>query len=104
MSNLCVEVLYKNISFAIDTDIGYYEHFKPVDIIEVTANRIDLIRDGKINLITVGDFYNSSIQFTVDWDMNTSTRMSIWGLIKKDFMRDITNTINRDRKLEELGI
>jgi hypothetical protein len=103
MKVVCIEVVYDKISVGIDTEVGYYEHFKPGDLIVINDRSAELIRGSEKRIIlSYGNDY--AIPFIIDWDKTISARVSAAKLLDLNYIKDVTKQFIRDQKLNELGI
>jgi hypothetical protein len=112
-----LEVISSEVSFLVDSDVeqkspgyyknlksgnipGYYKNLKSGSILEVefSENIIKLIRIDKIQFPIVNPVFYLNIE-KVD-----SKRLTISSLISLRKMVDVTDSINRQKKLEQLGI
>lgn len=95
-----LQLLKNNVSILLDSDVNYYYHFEVDDVISIDfdSNSLKLvsINNSKIKI--------DSPTFVVDWDSTKSKRMAISSLISLNYLSDITNMINREKKLKSLGI
>ena len=46
----------------------------------------------------------NSPEFLLDWDKTVSARLTVAGCITKGYMVDVTKNVNREWKLNQLGI
>ena len=118
-----LQIVKDNVSILVDSDVGYYHQFKIDDVIEVVMNDelqlgfqtqhlgISLnIRDLIVTDIVGKEIYNANgwiIQnprFTIDWDKFDRQELSIASSVMKGYMIDITKGVERNKKLDELGI
>ena len=104
--SIFLEVLRDDISLLIDSDVGYYIYFKIGDIIEQNVKYVKL--NG--HPILYGDFSNSIVNYTIPaktlgiQNKRITVRVSVFGLIKDNYFKDITKQIIRDIKLTNIGI
>ena len=109
-----LQIVKDNVSILVDSDVGYYHQFKIDDVIEVVMDDnlgISLnIRDLIVTDIVGKEIYNANgwiIQnprFTIDWDKFDRQELSIASAVMKGYMIDITKGVERNKKLDELGI
>ncbi len=103
MTKYYLEVSKDNVSICLDSDIQHHHEFNIGDIILV---EYDI--NGNTNLIFDGMSMSYSItfgvEFRIDWDKTCSMRLSIAGCITKGYMVDVTKNVDRNFKLEQLGI
>jgi hypothetical protein len=97
-----LKVISNQVSFLDDSDIGYYQNLKSGSILEVefdtNTNTVKLIRIDEVRFLIVNPVFYLSIE-KVD-----SRRLTISSLISLRKMVDVTESINRQKKLEQLGI
>ena len=118
-----LQIVKDNVSVLVDSDVGYYHQFKIDDVIEVVMNDelqlgfqtqhlgISLnIRDLIVTDIVGKEIYNANgwiIQnprFTIDWDKKDYQQLSIASAVMNGYMMDVTKGVERNKKLDELGI
>ena len=118
-----LQIVKDNVSILVDSDVGYYHQFKIDDVIEVVMNDelqlgfqtqhlgISLnIRDLIVTDIVGKEIYNANgciIQnprFTIDWDKKDYQQLSIASAVMNGYMMDVTKGVERNKKLEQLGI
>jgi hypothetical protein len=118
-----LQIVKDNVSILVDSDVGYYHQFKIDDVIEVVMNDelqlgfqtqhlgISLnIRDLIVTDIVGKEIYNANgwiIQnprFTIDWDKKDYQQLSIASALMNGYMMDVTKGVERNKKLDELGI
>ena len=98
MSKYYLQIVKDNVSILADSDIGYYHHFKIDDVIEV-------VMDVGISLNINGWIIQKFVaRFTIDWDKKDYQQLSIASAVMKGYMIDITKSVERNNKLDELGI
>ena len=103
MNVVCIEVVYDKISVGVDTEVGYYEHFKPGDLIVINDRSAELIRGSeKRTILSYTNDY--AIPFIIDWDKTISGRVDGSKLLQLNYVKDVTKQFMRDQKLNELGI
>lgn len=108
-----LQAISDNISVEIDSDIDYYEHFKAGDIIHIeldikkTLIQIKGIdREGNFNskLINNPRFVICEIQSRGDWETTDIKKVTINEAIELGHLSDITKMVERNKKIENLGI
>jgi hypothetical protein len=118
-----LQIVKDNVSILVDSDVGYYHQFKIDDVIEVVMNDelqlgfqtqhlgISLnIRDLIVTDIVGKEIYNANgwiIQnprFTIDWDKKDYQQLSIASALMNGYMMDVTKGVERNKKLDQLGI
>jgi hypothetical protein len=100
MSKYYLQVVKDNVSILVDSDIGYHHHFKIDDVIEVVMDdnlEVSLNIHGWI-------IQKFGARFTIDWDKFDRQELSIASTVMKGYMIDITKGVERNNKLDELGI
>ena len=100
MSKYYLQVVKDNVSILADSDIGYYHQFKIDDVIEVVMSD-NLGISLNINGWIIQKF---GAKFTIDWDKFDRQELSIASAVMKGYMIDITKGVERNNKLDELGI
>ena len=98
MTKYYLEVMREGVSICLDTDVQYHHHFKVGDIIPIH------MYSDKGPKVVFGVYTEYDTQFTLDWDKKTSARLSIANLITKGYLVDVTKNLERDIKLNQLGI
>ena len=98
MTKYYLEVMREGVSICLDTDVQYHHHFKVGDIIPIH------MYSDKGPKVVFGVYTEYDAQFTLDWDKTTSARLSIANLITKGYLADVTKNLERDIKLNQLGI
>ena len=98
MTPYYLQVIKDNLSICLDTDIGYYHQFKIGDIINIH------MYSDKGPKVIFGDYAEYDPEFTLDWTKTSSARLSIASCITKGILVDITKQVDRNFKLEQLGI
>jgi hypothetical protein len=91
-----LEILVDNLSICLDSDIYYYHHFKLGDIIVAHYGRNEL------HFLINGSKTDRHI-FTLNWD-NISENITLADAIRKGIILDRTKSIERENKLNQLGI
>jgi predicted 3-demethylubiquinone-9 3-methyltransferase (glyoxalase superfamily) len=101
--NYYLEILTDNISTLIDSDVGYYHQFNPGDIITIyyTHNELKLIEVEGDNKMT---FNLVNPVFYVSHDNLEVKKMAISSLILNKNVIDVTESILREKKINQLGI
>jgi hypothetical protein len=100
MSKYYLQVVKDNVSILVDSDIGYHHHFKIDDVIEVVMDdnlEVSLNIHGWI-------IQKFGARFTIDWDKKDYQQLSIASSVMNGYMIDITKGVERNKKLDELGI
>ena len=100
MSKYYLQVVKDNVSVLVDSDLGYHHHFKIDDVIEVVMDD-NLGISLNINGWIIQRF---GARFTIDWDKFDRQELSIASAVMKGYMIDITKGVERNKKLDELGI
>lgn len=117
MTSYYLEILKEGLSICLDSDVAYYHYFKVGEILRFSMD----LKSGPIltSIINYNDISEKDIpirdrngqrlyikdpQFILDWDKVHSVRLSISSCLLKGIMSDMTISIDRDRKLRELGI
>jgi hypothetical protein len=100
MSKYYLQVVKDNVSILADSDLGYHHHFKIDDVIEVVMSD-NLGISLNINGWIIQKF---GAKFTIDWDKFDRQELSIASAVMKGHMIDITKGVERNKKLDELGI
>ena len=95
-----LQIVKDNVSILVDSDVGYHHHFKIDDVIEVVMDD-NLGISLNINGWIIQKF---GARFTIDWDKFDCQELSIASAVMKGYMIDITKGVERDNKLEQLGI
>jgi hypothetical protein len=106
-----LQIVKDNVSILADSDIGYYHQFKIDDVIEVVMSD-DLgvslnVRtlNTKLCLQYLDDgWIIQNPKFTIDWDKKDYQHLSIASSVMNGYMIDITKGVERNKKLEQLGI
>lgn len=98
MTKYYLEVLKDNVSICLDSDIRYYHQFEIGDIINIH------MYSDKGPKVVFGGYAEYDAEFTLDWDKRNSARLSIASCIDKGILVDITSQVDRNFKLEQLGI
>lgn len=97
MTKYYLQVLDKDLSICLDSDVSYYHEFAIGDIltIEMWSDRGPKIKFGHIEYDAV---------FTWKWNTLSSKRLTIAGAISSGILVDITRSVIRESKLKSLGI
>jgi hypothetical protein len=95
-----LQIVKDDVSILVDSDVGYYHHFKIDDVIEVVMDD-NLGISLNINGWIIQKF---GARFTIDWDKFDRQELSIASAVMKEYMIDITKGVERNKKLDELGI
>ncbi len=98
MTKYYLEVMREGVSICLDTDVQYHHHFKIGDVIPIH------MYSDKGPKVVFGEKVEYDAEFTLDWDKTTSARLSIVNLITKGYLADVTKNVDRDFKLNQLGI
>ena len=97
MTKYYLEVL-REISICLDSDVRYYHHFEVGDIININ------MYSDKGPKVVFGGWSEYDAEFTMDWTKKSSARLTIAGCITKGILVDITKQVDRNFKLEQLGL
>lgn len=103
MNTLYFQVISPDLSIAIDDYVGYYHHFEVGDILKVIFND-----SGKYHISTVNDkvfdFCGISNQtFIHEWNKTVSSRgHDVRGIVHKKYLLDITTSIERNNKINDI--
>ena len=98
MTKYYLEVMSEGVSICLDTDVHYHHHFKVGDIIPIH------MYSDKGPKVVFGGYTEYDAEFTIDWDKTSSARLSVAGCITKGYLVDVTKGVNRQEKLNQLGI
>lgn len=98
MTKYYLEVLKDDVSICLDTDIRHYHQFEIGDIINIH------MYSDKGPKVVFGGYAEYDAEFTLDWNKTCSTRLSVANCITKGILADITSQVDRNFKLEQLGI
>jgi hypothetical protein len=98
MTKYYLEVLKDDVSICLDTDIRHYHQFKIGDIINIH------MYSDKGPKVVFGGYAEYDAEFTLDWNKTCSARLSVATCITKGILVDITPQVDRNFKLEQLGI
>jgi hypothetical protein len=108
MTKYYLEVLREGVSICLDTDVQYHHRFEVGDVIP-----IHMYSDKGPKVVFGGAARMSSwtkrrveydAEFTIDWDKTSSARLTVAGCITKGYLVDVTKGVNRQEKLNQLGI
>ena len=93
-----LQIVKDNVSILVDSDVGYYHQFKIDDVIEV-------VMDDNLGIsLNINGWIIQNPRFTIDWDKFDRQELSIASAVMKGYMIDITKGVERNKKLDELGI
>ena len=93
-----LQIVKDSVSILVDSDLGYHHHFKIDDVIEV-------VMDDNLGIsLNINGWVIKSKTFIIDWDKNDYQQLSIASAVMKGYMIDITKGVERNKKLDELGI
>jgi len=101
MTKYYLEVMKSGLSICLDTDVQYYHQFEIGDIINIH------MYSDKGPKVVFGGRVEYDAQFTLvilDWDKVKSARLSVASFITMGYLVDITKGVNRQEKLNILGI
>ena len=98
MTKYYLEVMKSGVSICLDTDVQYHHHFKVGDIIPIH------MYSDKGPKVVFGGYSEYDAEFTLDWDKTSSARLTVAGCITKGYLVDVTKGVNRQEKLNQLGI
>ncbi len=98
MTKYYLEVLKDNVSICLDSDVRYYHQFEIGDVIHIH------MYSDKGPKVVFGGYAEYDAEFTLHWDKTSSDRLTIAGLITKGYLADVTNNVEREFKLNQLGI
>jgi aryl-phospho-beta-D-glucosidase BglC (GH1 family) len=93
-----LQIVKDNVSILVDSDIGYYHQFKIDDIIEVVMS------DDLGVSLNIHGWIIQNPRFTIDWDKKDYQQFTIVSTVVNGYMIDITKGVERNKKLDELGI
>jgi hypothetical protein len=95
MKNLhYVEVLQTGMSICLDSDTAYYYNFEIGDILGIK------MKHGEPLIISIND---ANLEIKANFILN-DRHSNINYLLLEDYLVEITNSIERNLKLKELGI
>ena len=93
-----LQIVKDNVSILADSDVGYYHQFKIDDVIEV-------VMDDNLGIsLNINGWIIEKPEFTIDWDKKDYQQLSIASAVMNGYMMDITKGVERNKKLEQLGI
>ena len=93
-----LQIVKDSVSILVDSDLGYHHHFKIDDVIEV-------VMDDNLGIsLNINGWIIQNPRFTIDWDKFDRQELSIASSVMKGYMIDITKGVERNKKLDELGI
>ncbi len=98
MTKYYLEVLKDNVSICLDSDVRYYHQFEIGDVIHIH------MYSDKGPKVVFGGYAEYDAEFTLHWDKTSSARLTIDVLITKGYLSDITKNVDREFKLNQLGI
>ena len=98
MTKYYLEVMREGVSICLDTDVHYHHHFKVGDIIPIH------MYSDKGPKVVFGGYSEYDAEFTLDWDKYYSARLTVVDCISKGYLADVTKGVNRQEKLNQLGI
>ena len=99
----------QNLSICLDSDVGYYHHFNKGDIISVEEKK-SISKDGITfsNLILkIEHIEITNPIFILNWSKVDNYRFTLRANYlsgKTNYMKDVTLSMYRDKKLNTLGI
>lgn len=116
------QIMKTGLSYELDSDIHYYHHFKIGELLVC-----DMVEDylggcwgmEYKRVITYDTFHNSKWDngislyrntyqgnkvFTLNWDSTKSQKIDFVESIKDGYLVDVTKCVNREWKLELIGI
>jgi hypothetical protein len=98
MTKYYLEVMREGVSICLDTDVHYHHQFKIGDVIPIH------MYSDKGPKVVFGGYAEYDAEFTLDWDKAFSVRLTVAGCITKGYLVDVTKGVNRQEKLNQLGI
>ena len=98
MTKYYLEVMREGVSICLDTDVQYHHQFGVGDIIPIH------MYSDKGPKVVFGGYTEYDAEFTIDWDKTSSARLSVASCITKGYLVDVTKGVNRQEKLNQLGI
>jgi hypothetical protein len=98
MTKYYLEVMREGVSICLDTDVQYHHQFGVGDIIPIH------MYSDKGPKVVFGRSSEYDAEFTLDWNKTFSARLSVAGCITKGYLVDVTKNVDRDIKLNQLGI
>ena len=102
-----LEVIKDGLSIELDSDIHYYHHFKVGEIITVEINKDSMVLASIVTILfdinqSIGVYGRNLLK--INWDSIKSESLSINDSIDRGYLIDITKNVDRNKKLELLGI
>jgi hypothetical protein len=101
MSNYYLHINTDRLSIELDSDVHYHHHFFEGDILTIRPNNSNMYTITELNSKRFGNYDPT---FTLDWTSSNSARLSIVKCIEMGYISDITKSIERNKKIEKLGI
>ena len=98
MTKYYLEVMKSGVSICLDTDVQYHHQFGVGDIINIHMYSYSGPK------VVIGGRVEYDAEFTIDWDKTSSARLTVAGCITKGYLVDVTKGVNRQEKLNQLGI
>ena len=98
MTKYYLEVMREGVSICLDTDVQYHHQFKVGDVIPIH------MYSDKGPRVVFGGYTEYDAEFTLDWDKAFSVRLTVASCITKGYMVDVTKSVHRQEKLNQLGI
>ena len=98
MTKYYLEVMREGVSICLDTDVHYHHQFKIGDVIPIH------MYSDKGPKVVFGGYSEYEAEFTLDWDKAFSVRLTVASCITKGYLVDVTKGVNRQEKLNQLGI
>ena len=99
MTKYYLEVLMEGVSICLDTDVQYHHRFRVGDVIS-----IHMYSDKGPKVVFGGRVEYDADEFTIDWDKTASVSLTVASCISKGYLVDITKGVERQEKLNILGI
>lgn len=93
-----LQIVKDDVSILVDSDVGYHHQFKIDDVIEI------VMHDDLGVSLNIHGWIIQNPKFTIDWDKKDWKQLSIASSVMNGYMMDITKGVERDNKLEQLGI
>jgi hypothetical protein len=93
----------EDLSICLDTDIHYHHHFKIGDIIPIHIYPYKPYKNIYSNKVVFGTIEYNAI-FTLDWNKTCSATLTLDDCITKGYLTDVTKNVDREWKLNQLGI
>jgi hypothetical protein len=100
MTKYYLEVMKSGLSICLDTDVQYYHQFEIGDIINIhmySYNGPKVVFGGRVE-------YDAQFTFEDRGGKIAIYRLGVAGCITKGYLVDITKGVNRQEKLNILGI